>query len=170
MIWLIIAVIVVGYFIYQAIEKNTRNNALVAHSKIINSPAYIKKETEGKRLYVKRVFDIAEKDLKTRDNVTDLGVKLFPVDPRKNPESKKIPSTEQIEAFEDTYEKVMKQKQQVYNNAIKELDNDSFFAQYDFITRGENPYEEVYKKLNQYSDEITLKHDEVQSKIDFLKT
>ena len=181
MIWIVLAVVIVGYFIYQAIQQNIRNNTLIAHTEIVNSPAYIKKETDGKRLYVKKIFDIAERDLETRENITDEGVRLFPVNPRKHPESNKLPTMQHIEGYKKEYQKVMEEKQKVYNAAIKELDKDSFFIKYDFMKNGENPYDETffeldgnedlkekYIKLAEYSEKITAKHDEVESQIEFL--
>lgn len=183
MIWIALAILVVGYFIYQAIQQNTKTKALTSYKAITNRPSYIKKETEGKRLYVKRVFEIAKRDLKTRDLITDQGVKLFPVDPRKNPKSLKLPTNKQIKQFQENYKKVMDEKQQIYVSAIKDLDSDSFFLEYDFMAKGENPYVEEffdlkgnedlrkkYDELNKYAWEITAKYDEVQDKIQYLQS
>jgi len=41
MIWIIIAIIIVGFFIIRAINKNTNNNAIIAQQQYLNSPEYI---------------------------------------------------------------------------------------------------------------------------------
>jgi len=174
MIWVILAILVAGYFIYEAIQQNTKTKAL----DIINSPSYIKKETEGKRLYCKRIFDIAERDLKTRDSITQQGVKLFTIDPRKSPSSSKLSIMSQIDNYQKAYKRVMKEKQEVYTNSIRALDKDPFFLKFDFMKNDEDVYNENffdldgnqdlrkrYDYLHKYADEITDRYNKLQDKI-----
>jgi hypothetical protein len=50
MVWLILIVIVVGYFIVKAINRNTVNNAVIAQQQYLNSPEY-KNQTQADMAY-----------------------------------------------------------------------------------------------------------------------
>lgn len=71
MIWLILIVIIVGYFIVKAINKNTVNNAVIAQQQYLNSPEY-KKQAQADMAYWSIVNDtldyqiwITEAEIKT---------------------------------------------------------------------------------------------------------
>jgi hypothetical protein len=50
MIWIILAILVVGYYIVKAINRSSANNALIAQQQYLNSPEY-KKQAQASMAY-----------------------------------------------------------------------------------------------------------------------
>jgi hypothetical protein len=58
-IWIILAILVVGYFIVKAINRSTLINATIAQQQYLNSPEY-KKQAQASMAYWKYITDVSD--------------------------------------------------------------------------------------------------------------
>ena len=71
MLWLVLTVIIVGYFIVEAIQKNSRTNALIAKRQIENNPVY-----QERYMQSMKYLDMNDKHLDIRERATEIDERL----------------------------------------------------------------------------------------------
>ncbi len=71
MIWIILAISVVGYYIVKAINRSTVNNAVIAQQQYLNSPEY-RKQTEADMDYFSYLGDEMQWQIEITKNKIDL--------------------------------------------------------------------------------------------------
>ena len=71
MIWIILAIIVVGYFIVAAINRSTQTNAVIAQQQYLNSPEY-KKQEQATLAYFSHLGDVLDGQVRIAEHKVQL--------------------------------------------------------------------------------------------------